>query len=106
MRAMVIKEFRQLLRDRRTLGLLVGLPVILLVVFGYAANFNVSKIPTVVVGPQAAELADQLHAPFDVMEVDPAGSRMTVESRLQDGKAAVGIVTGQSPMPALMDGTQ
>src|SRR5664280_852184 len=106
MRAMVIKEFRQLLRDKRTLGLLVGLPVILLVVFGYAANFDVSKIPTVVVGPQATEAAAQLHSPFDVTEVDSVGNRATVESRLQDGKAAVGIVTGQNTVTALMDGTQ
>jgi ABC-2 type transport system permease protein len=106
MRAMVVKEFRQLLRDRRTLGLLVGLPIILLVVFGYAANFSVSKIATVVVGPQAAQVAAQLHAPFDVTEVDPQGNRTTVESRLRDGKAVVGIVTGQNPTSALMDGTQ
>lgn len=106
MRAMVIKEFRQLFRDKRTLGLLVGLPIILLVVFGYAANFDVSKIPTVVVGPQAVEGAAQLHAPFDVVGVDPEGNRSTVESRLQDGTAVVGIVTGQSPTLVLMDGTQ
>ncbi|MGD0944559.1 MAG: ABC transporter permease [Acidimicrobiales bacterium] len=106
MRAMVVKEFRQLLRDKRTLGLLIGLPIVLLVVFGYAANFDVSKIPTVVVGPQAAEVAAQLHAPFEVTEIDPAGDRATVASQLQDGKAVVGVVTGQSPMPALMDGTQ
>jgi ABC-2 type transport system permease protein len=103
---MVVKEFRQLLRDRRTLGLLVGLPIVLLVVFGYAANFNVSKISTVVVGPQAAAAAAQLRAPFDVTEVDPQGNRTTVESRLQDGKAVVGIVTGQNPVSALMDGSQ
>jgi len=106
MRAMVVKEFRQLLRDKRTLGLLIGLPILLLVVFGYAANFDVSKIPTVVVGPEAAAVAAQLHAPFDVTEIDPEGSRATAESRLQDGKAVVGLVTGQSPIPALMDGTQ
>jgi ABC-2 type transport system permease protein len=103
---MVIKEFRQLLRDRRTLGLLVGLPIILLVVFGYAANFEVSKIPTVVVGPQAAEVASRLHAPFQVTEVDPGGDRALAESRLQDGKAVVGVVTGASPISVLMDGTQ
>jgi ABC-2 type transport system permease protein len=106
MRAMVVKEFRQLLRDKRTLGLLVGLPILLLVVFGYAANFDVSKIPTVVVGPQASEVAAQLRAPFDVTEIDPSGNRATVESRLQDGTAVVGIVSGESPVPALMDGTQ
>jgi len=104
--AMVVKEFRQLFRDKRTVGMLVGLPILLLVIFGYAANFEVSKISTVVVGPQAAEVAGQLHAPFDVTEIDPQGSRATVERRLQDGKAVVGIVTGQGPITALMDGTQ
>ena len=106
MRAMVVKEFRQLVRDRRTLGLLVGLPVILLVVFGYAANFNVSSIPTVVVGPQAAAVAARLHAPFDVITVDPHGDRTTVASRLRDGSAVVGVVTGHDPISALIDGTQ
>ncbi len=104
--AMVVKEFRQLFRDKRTLGLLVGLPVVLLVVFGYAANFDVSRIPTVVVGPRAAEVAAQLHAPFEVTAIDPEGDRATVQSRLQEGGAVVGIVTGRSPVPALMDGTQ
>ena len=106
MRAMVVKEFRQLFRDRRTLGLLVGLPVVLLVVFGYAANFDVSKIQTVVVGPQAAQVAAELRSPFDVTEIDPGGDRATAERRLQDGKAVVGVVTGQTPIRALMDGTQ
>lgn len=106
MRAMVIKEFRQLVRDRRTLGLLVGLPIILLVIFGYAASFNVPSIPTVVVGPQASAVAAELRAPFDVTEVDPQGARGTVASRLQDGRAVVGIITGHNPISVLMDGTQ
>ena len=41
--AMIVKEFRQLKRDRRTLAMLVALPVLLLVVFGYAARFEVSR---------------------------------------------------------------
>ena len=106
MLAMVVKEFRQLFRDKRTLGLLVGLPIILLVIFGYAANFDVSRLPTIVVGPQAVEVAAHLHAPFDVTETDPQGTRATVERRLQTGGAVVGIVTGGSPVAALLDGTQ
>ena len=50
MLAMVLKEFRELRRDRRTVAMLVGLPLILLVVFGYAANFDVDEISTDVVG--------------------------------------------------------
>jgi ABC-2 type transport system permease protein len=103
---MVIKEFRQLLRDRRTLGLLVGLPIILLVVFGYAANFEVSKIPTLVVGPRAAVVASRLQAPFHVTQVDPGGGRALAKSRLQDGEDVVGVVTGASAISVMMDGTQ
>ena len=44
MKAMIVKEFRELLRDRRTLGMLVALPLLLLVIFGYAANFEADII--------------------------------------------------------------
>ena len=43
--AMVAKEFRQLRRDRRTVAMMIVLPVVLLVVFGYAANFDVHAHP-------------------------------------------------------------
>ena len=56
MRAIAIKELRELRRDRRTLAMLFLLPILFLVVFGYAASFDVQDVPTVVVGPQA-ELA-------------------------------------------------
>ena len=51
MRAIAIKEFRELRRDRRTLAMLFLLPILFLVVFGYAASFDVQDVPTVVVGP-------------------------------------------------------
>ena len=79
--AMVAKEFRELRRDRRTVAMMIVLPVVLLVVFGYAASFNVSNIPTVVVGPDAAQAAAALHAPFDVTEVDPAARPVRRRSR-------------------------
>ena len=104
--AMVAKEFRQLRRDRRTVAMIIVLPVLLLVVFGYAASFNVSSIPTVVVGPDAVQAAAALHAPFDVTQVDPAAGRSDAQSQLQDGKAVVAVVTGGSTVQVLMDGTQ
>ncbi len=55
--AMIVKEFRQLRRDRRTLAMMIVMPVLLLVVFGYAASFDVKTIPTVVAGPQAEQAA-------------------------------------------------
>ena len=55
MRAMIVKEFRELVRDRRTLAMLVVMPLLLLIIFGYAANFSVSSVKAAVVGPQATQ---------------------------------------------------
>ncbi|HXS74125.1 MAG TPA: ABC transporter permease [Rhodanobacteraceae bacterium] len=38
--AIVLKELRQLRRDRTTLAMIVGVPVMQLILFGYAINFN------------------------------------------------------------------
>lgn len=104
--AMVMKEFRQLRRDRRTVAMMVALPVVLLIVFGYAANFKVSSIPTVVVGPGARQAAEVLHAPFAVNEVATAAGESTARARLRDGRAVVAVVTGGGRTSVLMDGTQ
>lgn len=106
--AMVMKEFRELRRDRRTVAMLIVLPVLLLVVFGYAANFTVHDIPTVAVGPGAAQAASLAHGPvFRVTEVDPSGNEATARALLRDGKAVVAVVTGTGTAPTvLLDGTQ
>ena len=104
--AMVLKEFQELRRDRRTMAMLVVLPLLLLVVFGYAANFNVSSIPTDVYGPQAQQVADSLEAPFHVKTDDASGDRQDAETAIRDNKVDVGIVTQSSGKPtALVDGS-
>ncbi len=101
--AMVQKEFRQLRRDRRTVAMMIVLPVLLLVVFGYAASFDVTQIKTVVVGPDARAAADRLREPFVVDRVAPTETREDAVVTLRDGHAQVAIVTGGQPQ-ALIDG--
>ncbi len=48
LRAVIRKELLQTSRDRRTLGFLLGLPALLLVMFGFALNFDVKHIPLAV----------------------------------------------------------
>ena len=43
--ALVIKEFLALLRDKKSRFVLIGPPIIQLLVFGYAATFDLSHIP-------------------------------------------------------------
>jgi ABC transporter DrrB family efflux protein len=104
--AMVMKEFRQLRRDRRTLALMIVLPVVLLVVFGYAASFDVSEIPTAVLGPGAETAEGQVRGPFEVERVDPVGGIAEGEELLREGEVAVAVVTTPSGAHALIDGSQ
>jgi ABC-2 type transport system permease protein len=61
--AIVIKEFVQMRRDRLTFGMMVGIPILQLVLFGFAINSDPKNLPAAVLmadhGPQARTL---LHA--------------------------------------------
>ncbi len=107
--AMIVKEFRQIRRDRRTLAMMIVMPIVLLVVLGYAASFNVSKIEVAAAGPGAALVARELPRPFDVITVALTRGRSWATDQLRDGHAAVAVVTGgaggASPV-VLIDGTQ
>ena len=47
-RAMVVKEFVQMRRDRLTFGMMIGVPLLQLVLFGYAINSDPKRLPTAV----------------------------------------------------------
>jgi ABC-type multidrug transport system permease subunit len=104
--AMIVKEFRQLRRDRRTLAMMIVMPVLLLVVFGYAASFDVSSIPTAAAGPQGAALADRLGKPFDVVKTAPGEGRSWAQNQIRDGHAAVAVIAGAGRPTVLIDGSQ
>jgi ABC-2 type transport system permease protein len=105
--AMVVKEFRELRRDRRTVAMMIVLPALLLIVFGYAANFKVHDIPTAVFGPQAGRAATLLRAPtFHVTQVDTAAGESAARTQLRDGQAVMAVVTGGGRPLVLLDGTQ
>src|SRR5215218_2725883 len=104
---MAMKEFRQMRRDRRTLAMMILLPVLLLVVFGYAASFDVDRVRTVVVGPRAEQVAAALPERLDVVRVDPAEGRQQAVEALRDADAAVtvAVVTTDAGQPqVLVDG--
>ncbi len=99
---MIRKKFRELRRDRRTVAMLIVLPLLLLIVFGYAANFTVDQITTIVVGPGADQAASNLPAPFDVTSVEPAADAVDGTDDLRDDRADAVVVTGSSGTPTLL----
>lgn len=106
MLAMILKEFRQVRRDRRTLAMLIVMPVVLLLVFGYAARFDIDEIPTMVVGTQAEMVSERLPEIFRVDTVNLAGDRAELESELIAGAAHVGFVAEGGEITALIDGSE
>jgi ABC-2 type transport system permease protein len=104
--AMIVKEFRQLRRDRRTLAMMIVMPILLLVVLGYAASFDVSSIPVAVSGPQAAVVGRTLPRPFDIVSSQPGSDRAWAQDQLRDGHAVVAVVTGGARPVVLVDGSQ
>ncbi len=106
MLAMVAKEFRQMRRDRRTVAMMIVMPVVLLLVFGYAASFDVTSIGTGVVGPQADQVSQSLPEVFNVQLTDTELEEEDVRTMLRDGQLDVAIVTNDSAITALLDGSR
>jgi ABC-2 type transport system permease protein len=60
--AVFIKEFQQMLRDRMTFAMAIGVPVLQLVLFGYAINTDPKGLPTAIVSTDTGPLARSLSA--------------------------------------------
>ena len=56
----IVKEFIQLRRDRLTFGMIIGIPVLQLVLFGYAINADPKRLPTAVLAADAGPYSRSL----------------------------------------------
>src|SRR5919201_4964778 len=71
--AMAVKEFVQMRRDRVTFGIMIGIPMIQLILFGFAINSDPKHLPAAVLvadrGPQGRALltAIQHSSYFDLV---------------------------------------
>lgn len=79
-RAIALKEVMHILRDPQVLIFALGMPVVLLLLFGYAVSFDVEKIPLVVVDQDlTAESRDLARAFFASRLFVSAGERASAE---------------------------
>jgi len=93
--AVVLKEVRQLRRDRLTFGMIVGIPVMQLLLFGYAINTDVRHLSAGVVDLSATAASRQLVmdlANTQVIDINHQLADVDELKRLmRAGKIAVGI---------------
>ncbi len=89
------KEFKQLARDRGTIAMIIGIPVLELLMFGYAINNDVRHLPAVVL--DQSQSAFSRHLTEDVAAtqiVDFVASVATIEeldSLIRSGQVSVGL---------------
>src|SRR5258708_2028345 len=61
----LVKEFIQLKRDRLTFGMIIGIPVLQLILFGYAINTDPKNLPTAVLGADSGIFARSFMAALE-----------------------------------------
>ena len=93
--AIARKEARQLRRDRLTFGMIVGVPVMQLLLFGYAINMDVRHLRAAVADLAGSQQARLLVADAEATQVIDVVARVPGASDLVDllreGRISVGI---------------
>ena len=95
LKQMLIKEFIQVFRDKRTRFILIIPPIIQMMVFGYAANFEIRHVPAVVLDLDHSQESRELVSRFTSSPYFDVQRQLTDSRQLSDeieqGKATAGI---------------
>ena len=117
--AIVVKELRQMRRDRVTLAMIVGIPVMQLVLFGYAINLNLRNLSTGIADQanttsSRAVLMD-MAATGVIKPVASANTPQELMEMLRRGRISIGVVIppdferrrieGREAVQVLVDGS-
>ena len=95
----VIKESKHILRDRRTMLILFGMPVMLMLLFGFAISTDVKNVRTVVVTSQMDLLTQQVVERLAQSEyftiTNTVGTPQEAERLIRSQKADMAVVFAQ-----------
>ena len=93
---MLRKEFIEMRRDRFTLAMLIGIPAVQLVLFGYAVQTDVRNVPTVVLDEsrtsQSRRLVEMMANTRNFRIVGTVTNRDAVRDAIERGDAAAAII--------------
>ena len=95
----VIKEAKHIFRDKRTMLILFGMPVVLMFIFGFAITTDVKNVRTVVVtsqmSPQTQQVVERLAQSeyFDI--VSTVATPQEAEKMIRSQKADMAVVFDQ-----------
>ena len=117
--AVTRKEFLHILRDARSLMMALALPLLMLLLFGYALTLDIDRIPTIVYdadhSPESRELIARFQGSRYFQIVSEADSYGSVEAAINGSQCLLGIVLfkdyarhlltgGEASVQLLLDG--
>lgn len=94
-RAFVLKESKHILRDRRTMLILFGLPVTLMLLFGFAIRTDLNDVRTIVVTSSMDETTQRVISALDaspyfsIVGTSPSGREAETVIRKQEADIAI-----------------
>ena len=96
--AILAKEFVQMRRDRLTFGMMIGVPIMQLILFGYAINGDPRSLPTAVVATEASAFSRSLLAALDntgYFAIDPVPyTAAEAQTRINEAFSGLGDELG------------
>ena len=108
--AVMVKEVRQLARDRLTFGMIIGIPVMQMLLFGYAINFDVRDLRAATVDDARTSLSRGYVADLEASGVvdfaGPAASVAELRRRMNAGEISVGVYIPPDFERRVLDGTR
>jgi ABC-2 type transport system permease protein len=119
--AVVVKEFKHLRRDPRTLAAVVLMPIIQLLLFAWAISFDVDRVPTVVVDFDHTQTSADYIGAYDSSTffsvVEHADSTAAIDQAFDANRARVAVIIpagfertlsggGRAEVAVLIDGSE
>ena len=108
--AFVIKETKHILRDKRTMLILFGMPVVMMLLFGFAITTDVKNVRTVVVtsemSPRTQQVVERLAQSEYFIITQTVNTPQEAEQLIRSQKADMALVFSQNRgMQMMVDGS-
>ncbi len=119
-RAIAKKELIHILRDPRSLSMAIAIPMLLLLLFGYALSLDVDNVPTVVWDQSRSQASRELVSRLDGSRyfslMDSVTSYPEIERAIDSGQALLAVIVPSefagriesnrsAPVQAIVDGS-
>jgi ABC-2 type transport system permease protein len=93
------KEFLHILRDARSLTMALALPILMILLFGYALTLDVDRIPIIVYdasqSPESRELIAYFQGSRYFQILGTASDYRTIEQKIDEDECMLGLVVPQ-----------